>query len=94
MLAGWSGAPARHDAVAVRAHRAEFGERGVERAQRAARQLQHGQTAQTRLRVATHDPIGRGERLGRHAEHPLRRAELRRHRHQRADGPRRQLERA
>src|SRR5262249_23647776 len=39
------------------------------------------------LRVRTHDAVGRGERVGGHAENPLRPAELRRHRTQRLDTP-------
>ena len=52
-------AGAKHDAVAVRPHRAEFGERAVSSARNApCAQIQHRQMAQTRLRVGADDPIG------------------------------------
>ena len=88
MLAGWSGAPARNTTRAP----AEFGERGVERAECSVGEIQHGQAPEPRLRIGADDPFGSGEVIVRHAERPLRRAELRRHRHQRARRSRRQVE--
>ena len=75
-------AGAEHDAIAVGAHRAELGERRLERTQVSAGQVQHREPAEPRLRIGADDPIGSGERIGRGAERPLRQPELRLHRRQ------------
>ena len=83
---------AKHNAGALRPHRAEFGERGVERAKGSAGEIQHGQAPEPRLCIGADNPPSAGKGIARHPEDPLRRAELRRHRRQRARGSRRQVE--
>ena len=85
-------AGAKHNAGALRPHRAEFGERGIERAECSVGEVQHGQAPEPRLRIGADDPPWAGKGIARHPENPLRRAELRRHRRQRARGSRRQVE--
>jgi len=65
--------------VFVSANRCELGKWRIQRPQRAGRKINHGQMTKPGLGVCANDAVARRKGIGRHAENPLRLAELSRH---------------